>query len=161
MERIKLITIILLLISSSLKGQDHSSVQIFEGRGIHNNAQLILDLSYQNLKSVPIQANNPQIEILILDNNNIEELPIWISNLKNLKLLSVRNNNLTRISSFLSSCENLEQLYLSGNKNLSDLPNMANCKKLKLVDVVDTQINEIPISIRMMDNLFYFKYIEK
>lgn len=161
MNKFKIITVVFLLISLFVKGQENNSVKVFEGRGLFNNSKVILDLSYQNLKTVPIEATNPLIETLILDNNNIEVLPSWIGNLKNLKVLSIRNNNLNEVGNSLSLCENLEQLYLSGNRSLSDISSLGSCEKLKIIDVVDTNINDIPGSIRMMDNLFYFKYTSK
>lgn len=158
MAKIELITMLFLLMCLSSKGQENSSVEIFEGRGIANDYQTILDLSYQELEEVPVQANNPAIEILILDNNNIQALPNWISGLTNLKVLSVRNNNLAEVNSAISFCENLEQIYLSGNTALTDLTGLSNCKKLKIIDVVDTGINEVPGEMNMMDNLSYFKF---
>lgn len=142
-----------------LEAQEKSKgVKIFEGRGIVNCPQTILDLSYKNLEDLPIGANNLSIEILIIDNNNLRDIPNWIYNLKNLRVLSVRNNNLKELNSFISRCENLEELYLSGNYELVDLPDLSKCEKLKIIDVVGTKIKDIPIDVRMMDHLFYFKY---
>ena len=142
----------------STYGQETSSVVVFKGRKVPYMQQKVLDLSYQNLKEVPIEAFNQEIEILILDNNKIEKIPNRIANLKNLKVLSVRNNNLLKVNSVLSFCKNLEQLYLSGNTNLNDLPSLLTCEKLEIIDVVDTKINEVPGWIETMDSLFYFKY---
>jgi len=141
--------------------QTENSVVVFEGRKAPFMERKVLDLSYQNLSVLPYEANNQEIEILILDNNNINTLPNWIANLKNLKVLSIRNNNLLEFNSVISFCKNLEQLYLSGNKNLSDLPNLSTCEKLEIVDVIDTKINEVPSWIETSDNLFYFKYTKK
>lgn len=137
-------------------GQENKPVEIFKGRGIYDT-KVILDLSYSNLKSVPVEADHAEIEVLILDNNQIEKLPMWLSNLENLKVLSIRNNNLKSTKS-ISFCKNLEQIYLSGNKELSDLTGLSSCKKIKLIDVVDTKINDIPGWVRMMDDILYFKY---
>jgi Leucine-rich repeat (LRR) protein len=161
MTRTKFITILFLMICISVQGQETNSVAKFEGRGLVNDYQTILDLSYQDLEEVPVQANNPAIEILILDNNNIQALPNWISSLVNLKVLSVRNNNLTEVNSAISFCENLEQIYLSGNANLTDLTGLSNCRKLKIIDVIDTGINEVPGEMNMMDNLSYFKFTKQ
>lgn len=60
--------------------------------------------------------------------------------------------------SVLMYCENLEEIYLSNNPNLNDLPSFSFCKKLKIIDVVNTRINELPISIRGMESIAYFKY---
>jgi len=156
----KLISILIgfLLFCLNTSGQDNKSVVVFEGRSTPLMHQKILDLSYQNLREVPIQANNWDIEILILDNNNIEKLPNWIANLKNLKTLSIRNNNLKELNPVLSFCENLEQLYLSGNKNLKDLPSLTSSGRIKLIDVIDTGISEVPGWVELSDSLIYFKY---
>jgi Leucine-rich repeat (LRR) protein len=158
MDKLKILTTGFLFFCIAAYGQDNSSVVVFEGRKVPFMQKKVLDLSYQNLREVPIEASNQEIEVLILDNNNIEKLPNGIANLKNLKVLSVRNNNLIKVNSSISFCENLEQLYLSGNKNLRDLPSLSTCEKIKIIDVVDTGINEVPGWVEMMDSLFYFKF---
>jgi Leucine-rich repeat (LRR) protein len=158
MDKLNLLIIGLLLTCFSVSGQQDNSVKIFQGRKVPFQSQKILDLSYQNLKELPPDVSNQEIEILILDNNNIENLPRRISNLKNLRILSVRNNKLSELNSAISFCENLEQLYLSGNTNLKELPSLSFCKKLEIIDVINTGINELPVWIEMLDSLFYFKY---
>lgn len=160
MYKFKFLLTVLILISISAHGQETNSVIVFKGRKVPYMQQKVLDLSYQNLKEVPIEAFNQEIEVLILDNNEIEKLPNGLANLKNLKILSVRNNNLQKLNSAVSFCENLEQLYLSGNKNLTDLPGLSSSEKIQIIDVVDTGINEVPGWIEMMDSLFYFKFTE-
>jgi len=142
----------------STYGQETSSVVVFKGRKVPYMQQKVLDLSYQNLREVPIEAFNQEIEVLILDNNKIEKIPNRIANLKNLKTLSLRNNNLLELNPVLSYCENLEQLYLSGNKNLIDIPSLTRGEKLKLIDATDTGITELPGWVEMSDSIFYFKY---
>jgi Leucine-rich repeat (LRR) protein len=148
----------LLFIFSFGFGQESNTVVVYAGRNAPYHQKIVLDLSYQNLREVPSEADNQEIEILILDNNKIEKLPKWIGNLKNLKTLSLRNNNLLELNPLISYCENLEQLYLSGNKNLTDIPSLTRSEKLKLIDAIDTGITEVPGWIEMSDNLFYFKY---
>lgn len=160
MKKLSFVFFLLLCINSHAKGIEKDSVNVFEGRGIFETHK-ILDLSYKDLKSLPAEVLNPEIEILILDNNNIKELPSWIGNLKNLKILSIRNNNLLELNYVLTYCENLEQLYLSGNKNLSELPSLVMNEKLEIIDVVDTKINQLPTWARMMNSLYYFKFTKK
>ncbi len=157
MNKLRFLIIAFLLINFFASGQGNSSVEIFQGRGVFKSRK-ILDLSYSNLQSVPIEASNPEIETLILDNNQIGELPSWIGNMKNLKVLSVRNNNLTEVNNALSGCENLEQIYLSGNRNLFVLPSLSGNNKLELIDVADTRITDVPGWVRTMDSLYYFKF---
>jgi len=161
MKRLHFITIGFILICLASQGQEINSVEIFNGRGELNYSQIILDLSYQNLEEIPIRALNPEIEILILDNNNLSSLPSWIGQLENLKVLSLRNNKFNVLDFGINNCENLEQLYLSGNKELSDISAISTTSKLKIIDVIDTKINKLPDWVRMMDNLFYFKYTKK
>lgn len=120
----------------------------------------IMDLSFGNLKEIPMLPAADEIEILILDNNKIEHLPSWIATLRNLRILSVRNNNLVELNSKISFCENLEQLYLSGNHDLADLPSLSSMEKLEIIDVIDTKINEVPGWARLLDSLYYFKFTE-
>lgn len=150
----KLILIALAFVPLAVFSQK-DSVVVYEGSGAFENR--ILDLSNRNLKEIPARAVNNDIEVLILDNNNISELPDWLMNLPKLRSLSARNNNLQNVD-ILMYCENLEELYLSGNKRLNDLPNLARCKKLRVVDVINTGIHDLPVRIRGMENIGYFKY---
>ncbi|MCK3686003.1 leucine-rich repeat domain-containing protein [Maribellus sp. YY47] len=161
MKTIHFIIVVFILISSQLFGQNTNSVVIFNGRGETIKSQKILDLSYQNLTEFPARALNPEIETLILDNNNLTTLPTWIGQLKKLKILSLRNNRFKQLDFGINNCENLEQLYLSGNTELSDISAINSTSKIKLIDVTDTKINALPAGVQMMDNLFYFKYTKK
>lgn len=161
MIKLNQLIVLFLFIAVVSFGQNSSSVEIFEGRGEFNNDQIILDLSHQNLKKFPISALDSEIEVLILDNNNITKLPSWIGQLKKLRVLSLRNNQFKELSYWINSCESIEQLYLSGNKDLVDISALNSTSGLKLIDVIDTRINEVPASVRMMDDLFYFKYTKK
>ncbi len=160
MKKISFALLLLFIINSYTRGIEKDSVNVFEGRGIFKSHK-ILDLSYQNLKTLPAESSNIEIEILILDNNNLEELPSWIGNLKNLKILSIRNNNLLNLNPAISFCKNLEQLHLTGNKNLSEIPNLSMSEKLEIIDVVDTKINYLPTWTQLMNSLYYFKFTEK
>ncbi len=160
MRKLSAVLLVILSISFFAAGAEKDSVNVFEGRGIFKSRK-ILDLSYTNLKTLPAQASNPEIEILILDNNQLKELPSWIGNLTNLRILSVRNNNLLDLNSAIIFCENLEQLHLSGNKNLSEIPSLSRNKKLEIIDVVDTGIDQLPVWAQMMDSLYYFKFSAK
>ncbi|TLX72597.1 leucine-rich repeat domain-containing protein [Labilibacter sediminis] len=149
----KFVLIILLFFPLVTFSQLKDSVVVYHGNGSFEED--IIDLSNQNLLKLPVIDRD--VEILILDNNNLKEIPDWFVNLKQLRSLSIRNNKLVDVS-VLGFCENLEEIYLSNNHNLYDLPSFSFCKKLKIVDVTNTKINELPISIRGMDGIAYFKY---
>lgn len=161
MKRFHIIAMGFLLVCAVSHGQEADSVVIFQGRGEFKSTQKILDFSYQDLNRFPTRAINPDIETLILDNNNLTKLPAWIGQLTHLKVLSLRNNHLKKLDFVINSCENLEQLYLSGNKELSDISSINTASKLEIIDVTDTKINALPEWVNMMDNLFYFKYTKK
>ena len=160
MNKARILIIGLSLISLCAWGQEDIKVEKYQGHGIFKS-QKVLDLSYENLKVLPPIPANQEVEVLILDNNNIEELPRWIGNLKNLKVLSVRNNKLQELNFSLSRCDSLEQIYLSGNKDLSEMPNLSMCEKLQIIDVVGTKINEVPAWVNSMENMLYFKFSKK
>ncbi len=149
----KAITFILMFFPLIGFSQMNDSIIVYHGNGAFERN--IIDLSNNNLTELPVIDRD--VEILILDNNNLIEIPNWFVNLKNLRSVSIRNNNLMDVS-VLMYCENLEELYLSNNPNLNDLPSFSFCKKLKIIDVVNTRINELPISIRGMESIAYFKY---
>ncbi len=149
----KIITIILMFIPFLSFSQTKDSIIVYYGNGSFENK--IVDLSNKNLTKIPVVDND--VETLILDNNNITELTDWILSLHNLKSLSIRNNNLIDVR-VLKHCDNLEELYLSNNQNLESLPNFNNCEKLRIIDVTNTKIHEVPTSIKWSENIAYFKY---
>ncbi len=149
----KAITFIFMLIPLIGFSQIKDSVIVYQGNGAFDRK--IIDLSHNNLTELPVIDSD--VEILILDNNNLTELPNWFVNLKNLRSLSIRDNNLLDVS-VLSFLESLEEIYLSNNTNLKDLPSFSFCEKIKIIDVVNTKINELPTSIRGMKSIAYFKY---
>ncbi|WP_075603668.1 leucine-rich repeat domain-containing protein [Saccharicrinis aurantiacus] len=152
----KTIIFILLFVPLLVSGQSTESVIVYRGNG--QTRSNITDLSNKNLTKLPIIDTD--VEVLILDDNNLTEIPGWFTSLKNLRTLSIRNNNLRDVD-VLMYCENLEEIYLTNNENLEYLPSFRMCKKIKLVDVVNTKINEVPMSIRGMNGLAYFKYSAK
>lgn len=144
-----------LLISALSYGQYNKKVMIFHGPKAPFRSQIVLDLSYKGLNTLPINASNQKIEILILDNNKLKTLPNWIGNLKNLRVLSVRNNDLIEVNSLLSFCSNLEQLYLSGNINLANIPNLSSCESLRIIDLIDTKIVDVPLGRNVRQSLLF------
>lgn len=65
--------------------------------------------------------------------------------MKRLRILSVQSNRLTRIEGLALISESLEELYLSHNR-IEELPlaELAQCKRLKILDVTGNQIMAIP-----------------
>ena len=58
----------------------------------------VLDLKGKRLSRVPdAVTERSEIEILVLDENELIELPVSINKLKNLILLNLKNNKLTKL----------------------------------------------------------------
>jgi len=76
----------------------------------------VLDLSGQNLRQVPTDQLDKDVEVLILDDNNIRDFPLFFPTYcPRLKVLSLRNNCLTQIPDRLGHSTGLQELYLDGN----------------------------------------------
>jgi len=70
---------------------------IFYGDAQYGTDHYILDLSWEGLRNFPVQALSPTIRVLILDHNNLTEIPNNITAMKNLRTLSIMiYNQLTR-----------------------------------------------------------------
>lgn len=92
---------------------------------------IYLNLSDNQLNYLPVNLNFRHLEILYLDNNNLEELPVSIGRLRKIKELSLNNNALTEINKKIGYLKKLEFLDLSNN-DLSELPiAITKLKKLK------------------------------
>lgn len=91
-----------------------------------------LDLSDNQIESIPSQINNTQIRILLMNNNQLTDLP-QIDKM-NVSILNLSGNKLTRISS-LPSSDWLQVLDLSNNKLITlplSLSNMVHLSSLRL-----------------------------
>ena len=151
-------TLIFSLVTLLVFGQEKRPA-VFYGDAQYGTDHYILDLSWEDLHDFPVQALSPSIHVLILDHNNLKDIPNNITAMKNLRTLSLRDNDLQSVNQVLELCENLEELYLNNNPNLRELPYaLANCKKLRLIDVSNTGIHQPPAWLRGMSQLYYFKY---
>lgn len=159
MKRMKLFFTVILSLATLVAFGQEKRPGVFYGDAQYGTNQYILDLSWEGLHSFPVQALSPSIRVLILDHNNLTEIPNNITAMKNLRTLSLRDNDLRSVNKVLELCENLEELYLNDNPNLTELPyTLSNCKKLKLIDVSNTGIHQPPAWLRGMKQLYYFKY---
>jgi len=57
----------------------------------------------------------PNLSVLLLDYNRLEELPLKITELKSLKRLGVSNNRLSGLPARLSLIRSLEEIKVEGN----------------------------------------------
>ncbi|MFK8012443.1 MAG: leucine-rich repeat domain-containing protein [Marinicellaceae bacterium] len=99
-----------------------------------------------------------QLETLQLSNNNFigETLPVWLSNLPNLKNIYIGNSKLTgNIPTEIGSLDNLENVFLNGNQLLGVIPEeIGNLNLLKNLDLAENKLSgTLPFSIGGMTSL--------
>ncbi len=114
----------------------------------------ILDLSGQGLSSLSYRIGElKNLEVLVLRDNDLEELPFQIFSLPNLKILDVSNNRLTELRYQIGQLKNLKILILKNNE-ISELPyQISFLHSLQLLDASYNQIEEIPYQISYLKNL--------
>ena len=78
-----------------------------------------LDLSRNSIASIPDEITSlSALEVLILQRNKIQKLPVTMNNLKYLRKLDLSYNNITGLLDELEGMPRLEEVNLSANPNL-------------------------------------------
>jgi hypothetical protein len=117
-----------------------------------------LQLENTQLPSLPIEiAGFYWLKSLVLDNNNLTELPPGFELLlTHLQHLSISKNRLRKIPLFPSSCNTLKTLNLCDNK-IDEMPiNIGNAKNLEELWLDDNQIKSLPPSVFELRKLRQF-----
>ncbi|MCY3414150.1 MAG: leucine-rich repeat domain-containing protein [Candidatus Heimdallarchaeota archaeon] len=111
-------------------------------KGIFSNGLLCLQ-SYKFFK---------ELEILILNNANIEEIPSFVYNLEKLKILNLANNKIKEISVKINQLHNLRELYLTDN-NINNLPELT--IPLVVLAISNNHLKKLPsIKRKTLQKLF-------
>jgi len=121
-----------------------------------NHERNYVSLSYINLVNIPISFGIGalvNLKELILDGNQITEIPKEIGNLVNLKELCARDNRITEIPKEIGNLVNLEVLILFGNRITKIPKEIGNLVNLDILDLDNNQITEIPKEIGNLVNL--------
>ena len=85
-----------------------------------------------------------ELKTLLLDFNNLTDIPCDIFSLLKLEKLSLANNSLTSIPEYIGHLTNLKELYLQSNL-LTSIPNsICNLKNLRLLHLADNKITSLP-----------------
>lgn len=127
---------------------------------------ITLDLKKQKLKNVPSEVYTfPNLKVLILDKNKIEEfsdslylltqleelrfqknkvtdIPSKIGQLKNLRVFDAGMNEIETVPTSLASCSQLEYLYLNDNYISELAPEFKNLTALKEVNMYGNSLNQ-------------------
>lgn len=133
------------LVSNNLMGDVPSSLNDL-------TALTNLDLTTNQLTSIPEIDNLVNLQTLRLTNNNLTNLPS-LGNLTALLNLRVENNNLTSLPS-LNGLTNLNNLHAQGN-DLTDLPSLGDLGNLVALNISHNQINMLP-SLSSLTSLRFF-----
>ncbi|MBP7319140.1 MAG: leucine-rich repeat domain-containing protein [Flavobacterium sp.] len=149
------------------------------------NPNKVYRLNLGNQKNLPKKFDLSvfkNLEFLSFENNNLEEIPLGLTNLKNLKTLNLSGNLFKELPEDINKLKNLETIYLNREKNLNltnaivilgKLPGLKNLhlesdnlkslpaeilvlKKLEYLNLNNNQLNEIP----KLDNLDHLKFLD-
>ncbi|MBD3256596.1 MAG: hypothetical protein GF383_16000, partial [Candidatus Lokiarchaeota archaeon] len=107
-----------------LKNKGISDLSKIEGWMRYTDHLQELDLSNNLVKNVKEIKNFSQLKFLNLNNNQIKEIGS-LKALDNLERLYLRNNNISNISD-LKGLQKLRIIDLSGNKNITEIPDVLN-----------------------------------
>ena len=125
-------------------------------------------LNFNNLTEIPLELINfPNLKILKIESNNIKIIPSQIiTKLSQIQIISFNNNLIEEISDF--PYENLQQLHTLNltNNLIKNIPKtIGNLISLKTLLIANNSFQELPISLLKLLNLKnfgldWFKYID-
>lgn len=114
-----------------------------------------LDLSHQNLKTVPLSlCKLTHLKRLDLSHNQLREIPaVVLDSLKDLRRLHLDHNYLVKLPSTLYSLENLKKLYLAANQLEELPPDIAKLQQLKRLTIDQNKIKTVPDTLFALEQL--------
>lgn len=127
-----------------------------------NNSLKILELAYNDLKTLPESLSNLKVleELSLLQNPHFEQLPQSLSALKNLKYLSLLVTNFKEFPTVIFEIPSLETLLISGHFNrdgsnrILAIPDLfQQVSQLKTLNISNTELSELPSSIVSLTKL--------
>lgn len=98
-------------------------------------------------------AELKRLQILILDDNYLTQIPNKISNLKKLQIIRANNNSLENLPQNIGLLSNLEEISVSFN-NISSIPNsITNAANLKILNIDHNLLSDININWSKLSKL--------
>ncbi|TPP55768.1 Leucine-rich repeat protein [Fasciola gigantica] len=109
----------------------------------------VLDLEENHLDCLPLEIGNlTELQRLVVQSNRLTALPRTIGNLQNLIYLAAGENDLQGIPVEIGDLRKLETLYLNDNINLMDLPTeLALCCNLQIMSIENCPLTKIPVEV--------------
>ncbi|XP_069106996.1 protein scribble homolog isoform X4 [Argopecten irradians] len=114
-----------------------------------------IDRRHCNLTDVPddVLRYTRSLEELLLDANQLKDLPKGFFRLIQLKKLSLSDNEICRLSSDVASFTNLMEMDVSRN-DICDIPeNIRFCKNLQVLDISSNPFQRLPNGFTQLRNL--------
>ncbi|XP_034427354.1 leucine-rich repeat-containing protein 18 [Hippoglossus hippoglossus] len=112
-----------------------------------------VNLSRNLIRKLPDLSGMPNITVLDLHSNNLEQLPVTICHLENLEVLNLCNNRLTELPSELGLLKKLRTLHLGLNQ-LTALPtSFGELKELRHIGLSDNQFTGVPRCLSRLKKL--------
>jgi len=125
-------------------GKEYSLASSIDQYRIEKTA---IDLRNTDLISIPSIILNEAINILLLDDNCLNILPVDISRMVNLVSFSLSSNQISRLPKEIGFLQNLQTLRLDSNK-LESLPlEIGNLKSLISLIIFNNQLHSLPTQI--------------
>jgi len=147
MNKIKATLIILFLFQISCREQDLKYALK------HQNEIESLDLSYQNITTLPKEIGElKNLRELNLSDNNIENLPTEFWLLENIEILNLNNNRISRLSDSIRLLKKLKRLCLNYN-SLDSLPSLNELTNLQTLEIGWNRISNVSQNINNISSL--------
>lgn len=127
-----------------------------ESRGYYatnNKGELIYLATNASMPKLSLLIECTALEALILDGENLNEIPKEIFHLTSLTYLSIRFSNIEEIPHEIGSMYRLEALDLEGNSISSVPESLINLIALSSLDLSDNSLKEVPIALCKIKSL--------
>ncbi|CAL8297011.1 unnamed protein product [Lota lota] len=112
---------------------------------------VVLNLNHNQIQNLPPEIKSlAKLELLSVTDNQLEDIPPELGQLSNLVELNLTRNKLSSLPGELYSCKELTKLYVARNR-LTVLPEgIRALAKLKILDVAGNELSTFPVEFHML-----------